>query len=152
MGILITLASLALLSGCYSIGDRRIADADVVRQIVTGETTKPEVVELIGEPNEIDFDEQDREKWFYEYTLRKLAARNFIPIIGLFTGPDTEKHTLTVLFDSVDIVRRVAGGAARSKDTLQGAGQDVKRVTKSDEPPPRSSRERRLARRRSRRR
>ncbi len=130
MKVILVLTSLALLSGCYSIGDRRITNVDLIAQIVPGTTTKVDVARLVGQPTVVDFDGQDREKWFFQYELAKLSGRSFIPIIGWFAGPDVEKHTLTVLFDDVGVVKKIGGGAARSKDTLQGAGRNPRKAAK----------------------
>lgn len=122
MRIAAILAASLSLSGCYSIGNREIANPDLVSKIVPGTTTKDGVLELIGEPTTVDFDVGEREKWLYQYTLTKASGRQFIPIFGWLAGPDVEKHSLTVLFDDDGIVKKVAGGESRSRDTFQGAG------------------------------
>ena len=143
MKIPITIALTAMLSGCYSIGNQQISNPDIVAQIVPGETTKTEVVDLVGRPTTVDFDENEREKWLYSYTITKVSGRQLIPIFGMFAGPDVETRSLTILFDDNDIVRKVGGGAASSKDSLQGAGRaadESKQAAKKKNRTPRGKR------------
>lgn len=129
MRVVILFFSALALPGCYSLGNPQVADPDVVAQIVPGETTKVDVLALVGRPTAVDFDVNEREKWLYTYTLTKVSGRQMIPIFGMFASPDTETHSLTILFDDDNVVRKVAGGEARSKDTLQGAGVAAKKKT-----------------------
>ena len=140
MRLAVVLVASLSLSSCYSIGNPRIANPDMVSLIVPGKSTKDDVLHLIGRPTTVDFDENEREKWLYEYTLTKVSGRQFIPLFGWFAGPDVETHSLTVLFDDDGVVRKVAGGEARSRDTLQGAGiPDEADRTESVESKPTSS-------------
>lgn len=122
MRLAVVIVASLVLPGCYSLGNPRIAHPDTVSLIVPGQSTKDEVRELVGRPTKVDFDDEEREKWLYEYSLTKVSARQLIPVVGWFAGPDVETHSLTVLFDDNGVVKKVAGGAARSRDTFQGAG------------------------------
>lgn len=124
MRFAVVVAALLSLSGCYSIGDARIADPDTVSLIVPGKSAKDDVVELVGKPSDVSFLGDGRTEWHHRYELRTFSIRQLLPIFGwLLAGPDIERYELTVLFDSSDVVERVGEGEAFSKDTLQGAGK-----------------------------
>lgn len=134
MRILIMIALAAVLSGCYSIGNRDIVDSEIVAGIVSGTTAKSKVEELLGKPTWLCFDDGDQAEWHYCYTITTPSFRQFIPLVALFAGPNTTLHTLTLRFDENGVVSAMGAGEARSKDTLQGAGQTRAKKKKKKAP------------------
>jgi len=117
---------LTTLASCASSGQRLLRDDTVIAKIREGESTTEDVRALLGSPQYIDFpDAGGGEKWTYVYQSVAIKPGTFIPVVGLFAGgSDVEIHTLVILFDDDDIVRKVGKGEMRGvSGTLAGTGQ-----------------------------
>ncbi len=90
---------LLLLVGC-SHGQTQIRDTTLLEQIQVDKTTKADVIELLGKPRNVSFSQgktQNIELW--AYTCRKIDARAFLPVIGLFFSNIVTQFKLTLTFD-----------------------------------------------------
>ncbi len=95
-----------MLCGCASVG--RKLDANQVDQIKKGETTKEQVAQLVGNPDQATKDSDGVTTWLYTYSRATAKASNFIPIVGAFAGGfDTETQSVTVTFGTNGIVSNV---------------------------------------------
>ena len=106
--------SVFLLLGCYSVGDKRVADESVIAQIEIGTSSKADVERLLGKPLAVDFTDASNEKWLYNYTEAGPSGANFIPVFGAFASPDFETHSLTVLFGEDGVVKNVGKGEMKN--------------------------------------
>jgi len=100
---------LLMLGGCGgSTGNTKLAklnEGDVSSMFVKGETTSEQVRAKLGDPSDVDFDNNGHKKWTYAHTKSSLKATNYIPVVSLITGGtnDTTKK-LVVIFDKNDRV------------------------------------------------
>src|SRR6516162_6860420 len=94
IGFMAGLAS-ALLGGCASVGNERIADASpqtVSGQLVKGKTTQAHVRELYGDPGKSSFTDSGNEIWEYEFSRLHSKPTNFIPYVNLvYSGAEGDK-------------------------------------------------------------
>ncbi len=105
--LLLTLA--VVLTGCASSGHE--LDQNKVSQIKKGVTTKTQVLELVGKPEEVAINDAGESTWTYRYTHTSAQAQNFIPIVGAFdSGYDTQVQTTTVTFTTDGIVKSMSTG------------------------------------------
>lgn len=104
--------TLLFLIGCASTGNQRLANASsdsVSQNIVDGKTTKAEVEALLGQPDNIDFNHANNEKWTYEYKKSEAKGSNFIPVVNVFSsGSNDFKKTVVIVFNKQGIVQNHA--------------------------------------------
>src|SRR5215470_3083941 len=90
--------SLALLSGCASVGNDRIADATpetVASQLTKGKTTQQQVREIYGDPVKTSFTDSGNEIWEYDFSRMHAKPTNFIPYVSLISsGAEGDKKSL----------------------------------------------------------
>jgi outer membrane protein assembly factor BamE (lipoprotein component of BamABCDE complex) len=100
----------ALLGGCASSGNERIADASpetVSGQLIKGRTTQAQVRELYGDPLKISFTDSGNEQWEYEFARLYSKPTNFIPYVSMIhSGAEGDKKTLAIFFDKSKVVRQ----------------------------------------------
>jgi outer membrane protein assembly factor BamE (lipoprotein component of BamABCDE complex) len=101
--ILHIIALAVLLCGCASVG--RKLDESKVDQIKKGVTTRDQVVQLVGSPDQITRDGFGRVMFQYIYSRATTKPSTFIPIVGAFTGgADVQSQMLMVTFDTNNAV------------------------------------------------
>lgn len=123
----------AVLAGCYSIGDRRISDESLIVKLEEGKgvLTREQVRQMLGRPMSITpgpslFGVGQSETWIYMFMHSTMRPASFIPYVGLFAGgADTTSHTLTLQFDAVGTLSWVGkgemwGGAGGIQDANRG--------------------------------
>ena len=102
--------SSALLSGCASVGNERIADATpetVSAQLVKGKTTQERVRELYGDPAKTSFTDSGNEIWEYDFSRMYSKPTNFIPYVNLIhSGAEGDKKSLVIFFDKSKVVQQ----------------------------------------------
>lgn len=106
--VAIAVAVVALLAGCASVGNERLASEDeqtIAQKIEIGETTKADVTQMLGAPTSKMFDAKGQEQWMYMHSHASADAVNFIPFAALFgTSTSGETKQLTVVFDDDGVV------------------------------------------------
>jgi hypothetical protein len=78
-----------LLAGCVSIGNPNLADETMMARLKVGETTKQEVVTLLGQPAQersIEIAETVREWWSYEYATAVINPLDYLFLYGFWTN------------------------------------------------------------------
>jgi len=122
--MLLTLA--VALAGCASSGHE--LDQSKVAQIKRGETTKAQVREWLGKPEQIAVDDSGVETWTYIYVRASAQAQNFIPVVGIFdSGYDMQNQTTTVVFRPDGIVKSMTTGyGGNTVNSNLGAGSTPK--------------------------
>jgi len=122
-----------LCTGCYSVG-RRI-DQDAVTKIKKGETTKAEVLKLLGSPDQIMDDGMGNTTWTYMFVKSTVSAATFIPIVGAFAGGSKTQHqTVTVSIgenNKVNQVFSMYGGLESGMGVTSGDRADMPDVEDS---------------------
>jgi outer membrane protein assembly factor BamE (lipoprotein component of BamABCDE complex) len=122
MRSLFALAFAILLSGCATVG--KDFDAQKADQIVEGQTTKSEVIALLGKPSMTGtstggLSVEGDYSTYAVYSFAKSQARpeTFIPFVGMLVGGvDSESKSLTVFYNEHDVVT-----ATSSNQSSQGA-------------------------------
>jgi outer membrane protein assembly factor BamE (lipoprotein component of BamABCDE complex) len=71
-------------AGCMSVG--RKLDQSKLEQIKKGETTRQEVVALIGSPDQVLTDASGKTIFTYTFVRSKVKGETYIPIYGSFAG------------------------------------------------------------------
>ena len=101
--ILCILTAVALLSGCASVG--RKLDQSKVDQIKKGETTRDQVIQLIGSPDQITRTGDGVVVFQYMYVRASANGASYIPIVGAFAGGvNTQSQMVMVTFNTSNIV------------------------------------------------
>ena len=100
-----------LLAGCVSVGTSKLADQETLAQIKVGQTTRQQVLALLGEPldyRRIEYAGSIREWWAYELASSTINPFEYLFIYGFWTngvGLFDTRHDLHVFFDAGGIVR-----------------------------------------------
>lgn len=114
-----------LLCGCASSGRR--FDTQAAAQIQKGTTTKAQVQQLVGLPQQIGKDSDGNETWSYLYSRSTTKGSTFIPIAGAFMGgANVQNQSLVVKFgpDGVVTFTDLSFGGM-STDMDAGAGKPI---------------------------
>ena len=116
----------AVLAGCASSG--REINVDNAAKIQKGATTKAEVKQLVGDPQQISNDSDGNQTWTYLYTRATAKGTSFIPIAGAFRGGvNTQNQSLVVKFNPAGVVTFVESSfGGSSLDTGASAGPEAK--------------------------
>src|SRR5262245_30666887 len=100
----------AVVGGCASVGNERIADASqqsVSEQLVKGRTTQAQVRELFGDPMKMSFTDSGNESWEYEFSRLRSKPTNFVPYVNLiYSGAEGDKKSLVIFFNKSKIVQQ----------------------------------------------
>ena len=122
--VLASVVALMLLSGCASkTGNEALEKANsqgIESILIKGTTTKAEVTDYFGEPQEVDFMDNGQEKWKYSHMRKSLKVINYVPVANWFIGGtnDTTK-SLVLLFDKDVLVNySIASAKGESKAGL----------------------------------
>jgi hypothetical protein len=115
--------SSALLSGCASVGNERIADATpetVSAQLIKGKTNQEHVREIYGDPAKTSFTDSGNEIWEYDFSRMHSKPTNFIPYVNLIhSGAEGDKKSLVIFFDKTKVVRQYTISSSKV-DVSQG--------------------------------
>jgi outer membrane protein assembly factor BamE (lipoprotein component of BamABCDE complex) len=107
---IVAMLGVALIGGCASAGNERIKNqtqSSVASQMTEGTTTKAQVETNLGSPSAVSFTDSGNEIWTYKYAHATSHARNFIPVVNLFTrGVDVDTKELVVLFNRDNVVAK----------------------------------------------
>jgi hypothetical protein len=99
-----------LVSGCASIGNSDLAIEPTMLNIQVGETTRQQVMNLLGEPNSqmtVEVAGSLREWWSYTYESAVINPIDYILLYGLFfngIGLYDTRYDVGVFFDHRGVV------------------------------------------------
>ena len=96
------LAAASLLAGCVSYG-RKIDQAKVA-EIKTGQTTRSQVIQLIGSPDQITSLGNGQLMFHYMFVRSTPTASTFIPVVGAFTGGANVQNESVIVSFTNDVV------------------------------------------------
>ena len=91
---LLTFVALLLVASCYSVGTR--VAPDTFSKIKRGETTKEQVVFMLGQPQTVSLTDQAEESYVYHFVN-----------VG-FAGSSVEQQMIVVVFGSDNIVSKAS--------------------------------------------
>lgn len=103
-----------VLAGCVSAGHSGLGDQATLARITVGETTRQQVLALLGEPSASRLTEHagsPREWWLYSYATATINPLDYLFLYGFLTnglGLFDVRHDLQVVFDPAGTVRSVA--------------------------------------------
>lgn len=121
----LSLAVILAVAGCVSSGRR--LDTDRVSQIRKGVTTRQEVLQLLGSPDQQTSDGDGNVTMVWQFTKATAKATNFIPVVNLFAGgADVQNQSVLVITGPNGIVRdfQYSSGGTEIGENLE-AGHDA---------------------------
>ena len=126
----------SLLINCASVG--RKIDQSAVEKIKKGETTKAQVIQLIGSPDQITKIDGNSTTFTYMFTRVTTKPTTFIPYVGLLAGgADTQNQMLMITFGPDDIVNNIVdshGADEINTGLLTGSKAKMDDVEKNKRP------------------
>lgn len=119
--------AMTLLSGCAAKTGHgfleEMSQEAISRDLIVSQTTKNQVKEKFGDPAEVDFDIEGKEKWVYLFTRAEAKGINFVPFVNAFyRGTNDTIKRLTIIFDTNGKVLRHAFSNSQ-QETHMGAFQ-----------------------------
>ena len=103
-------ATSILLAGCGTTGNQALGSTDqatINQRVVPGKTTKSDVRNFLGAPDDINLLAGGQEVWQYTQATTKVNAASFIPVVGLFAGGTTvDQKIFVILFDKKGTVQK----------------------------------------------
>jgi len=113
----------SLVTSCVSMG--RKLDQNAVNRIHEGQTTRAEVIEWLGSPDQTT---RMGETTIFQYHFARASAKpeGFIPIVGAFAGGvNMQNQMVSVTFDRNGIVRQLmtSGGGSEIGMGLSAGSQ-----------------------------
>lgn len=116
---LLAIAILLFVAACATVG--RKIDQSQVEQIHKGDTTKADVLRMLGKPDQITNDGTGVEIYQYMYSKATVKGATFIPIIGAFAGgANIENEMVQVTFDPNGIVKNVFTSHGATESSMYG--------------------------------
>lgn len=110
-----------LLAGCASSGNSKLkneTEVSMQSKIKEGDTTKGQVKEMLGSPDNVSFTDGGKEIWKYSFAKVKVDGKSFIPFYGLFhNGTNGTKKELTLLFKNDTVEKYTMAESAISTRT-----------------------------------
>jgi hypothetical protein len=126
-----TLAALCLLTGCFGVQSGQKFDVVAAKQIITGVTTKADVIKMFGSPPQ-RYAVAGVERWTYSYfgIEAHSTAIAFIPYAGPFlpggTTSSGRNDSMTIGFSG-----EVVSSCVVSSTITTGAGSAINQSTNS---------------------
>jgi outer membrane protein assembly factor BamE (lipoprotein component of BamABCDE complex) len=105
MKTILYLLTAALLCGCVSVG--RKIDQAKVEQIKTGETSRAQVLQLIGSPDQITSTGNGVVMFRYIFVHATPKASTFIPVVGAFAGGAHVQNEMVMVTFTNNVVRDI---------------------------------------------
>lgn len=119
--IIIAAMMATLLTGCASSGNSKLkneTEVSMQSKIKEGDTTKGQVKEMLGSPENVSFTDGGKEIWKYSFAKVKVDGKSFIPFYGLFhNGTNGTKKELTLLFKNDTVEKYTMAESAISTRT-----------------------------------
>lgn len=119
--IIIAAMMAATLVGCASSGNSKLKnETEVTMQskIKEGVTTKHQIKEMLGSPDNVSFTDSGKEIWKYSFAKVKVDGKSFIPFYGLFhNGTNGTNKELTMLFKGDTVEKYTMSESAISTKT-----------------------------------
>ncbi|MGI4775956.1 MAG: hypothetical protein ACRYE9_03400 [Janthinobacterium lividum] len=121
------LLSTILLSGCAGKSghafSEKMSESEVSAKLIKDKTTKEQVKNMFGDPEDIDLREDGSENWVYKFVRSSAKAVNFVPYANLvYSGTNDTIKRLKILFNAQGTVNRFAFSNATG-ETKQGLFQ-----------------------------
>ncbi len=125
-----------LLAGCVSSG--RKIDQSAADKIEKGKTTRAQVVDLLGSPDQITSRGGGDTIFMYHYMRVTAKPETFIPIIGAFVGgANVQNQMFMVTFGSDGVVKdffNTQGSTEASKGLATGGKAEIGDVEEGKRP------------------
>ncbi|HHT9126560.1 MAG TPA: outer membrane protein assembly factor BamE domain-containing protein [Candidatus Brocadiia bacterium] len=113
--IIMIIACILILSGCWSVGEKRIIQEETLSKLEIGKSTKEDVKTLLGKPLEVDFMTNGEEQWKYTYAHGKMKGTALIPFAAFVTDiTEEEINTLTIHFSETGVLKKFGAGKMES--------------------------------------
>lgn len=99
--ILLIITALFLIS-CSDSVNKNFKDNDdktLDSMIKAGISTKEDMRNTFGEPTNIDYSNNNRDKWTYEYSETSKSPLNYIPVTRILNGQSGTTRTMVILFN-----------------------------------------------------
>lgn len=116
---IVALAFCILLSGCASSGNEKIRSETkegLEQQIQKGKSSKQNVQDLYGDPDEITFTDSGNEIWRFKHSLATSKPINFVPYANIFShGMDVKNKIIVFIFDKKGIVQNYTLSDAKNE-------------------------------------
>ena len=116
---IVALALCILLSGCASSGNEKIRSETkegLEQQIQKGKSSKQNVQDLYGDPDEITFTDSGNEIWRFKHSLATSKPINFVPYANIFShGMDVKNKIIVFIFDKKGIVQNYTLSDAKNE-------------------------------------
>jgi hypothetical protein len=102
------------VAGCVSVGNSKLSDQAALARIKVGETTRQQVLALLGEPTQSRRTEHAGsalEWWAYEHASAIINPLEYLFLYGFWTnglGLFDTRHDLHLFFDAAGIVRSLS--------------------------------------------
>ena len=133
--IICLLATTLFLTGCATVG--RKIDQSKVAQIKQGQTTRTQVIQLIGSPDQMTQMGNGTVMFQYVYVRASAKASNFVPVVNLFAGGmDMQNESVMVMFtnDVVSQIISTAGGNEINGGVTAGSSASLPDTTNDKRP------------------
>ncbi|WP_157765124.1 outer membrane protein assembly factor BamE [Acetobacter senegalensis] len=102
---------LVILPGCSSSGNERVekeTDASVSQKIIDGQTTKSQIKQYYGDPDNVDFKTKNQEVWTYTFSKTRTPVFVSTPFQQV---QKTNKKTITIYFENNIVVNHAFSSA-----------------------------------------
>jgi len=134
--VVLVLFLLVGLASCVSVG--RKIDQSAAEKIEKGKTTRGEVINLMGSPDQITSRANGDTVFLYHYMRATAKPQTFIPIFGPFVGgANIQNQMFIVTFGADGVVKdffNTRGGTESGTGLATGSKPDIPEVEQGKRP------------------
>ncbi len=85
----------------------KMSNEEIASKLVVKKTTKAEVNEMFGDPEDVDMADNGGETWLYKYVRSEAKGINYVPIANSFYGGTNDNiRKLKIKFDNCGILEK----------------------------------------------
>ncbi len=134
--LVLILCLVVAISGCATYG--RKVDQSNLEKIKKGETTREEVLQLIGSPDQIMKDGNGNITMQYMYVRVTVKPETLIPVVGSFVGGTNTQNQMVMITigpdGKVSDIFSSYGASESSQGLSTGSKADLKEVEENKRP------------------
>lgn len=117
---IIYLMMVFLLAGCAAKRGHQFlektSNQEISSKLVAQKTTKEEVNQMFGDPEDVDMTYDGGETWLYKYVRSEAKAANFIPIVGdIYHGTNDNIRKLKIQFNKCGLIERYSFSSSKGE-------------------------------------
>ena len=96
-----------------------MSETQISQFLIPNQTTKAQVKEKFGDPEDVDFNPDGTETWVYKFKRSEAQGINYVPVASLFyNGTNDTTKRLKIVYDCQNRVNKYAFSQSQGETRL----------------------------------